>query len=66
MGIKIVLNIENCSNHSACIDAAPDIFDWNEDDSLKIKVEDPGEELRDQIEDAVRACPTQSLSIVED
>lgn len=66
MGIKIVFNRDNCSTHGACIDAAPDIFDWNDDDSLKIKVEKPGEELRDQLEDAVRACPTQSLSIAED
>jgi len=64
--MRIVFNAENCSTHGACIDAAPDLFEWAEDDTLRIKIPNPGEEYRDQLEDAVTACPTQSLSIEED
>jgi len=64
--MRIVFNAETCSTHGACIDAAPDLFEWGDDDTLRIKIPNPSEEYRDQLEDAVTACPTQSLSIEED
>lgn len=64
--MRIVFNAETCSTHGACIDAAPDLFEWAEDDTLRIKDPSPPESMRAQLEDAVTACPTQSLSIAED
>lgn len=64
--MRIVFNAETCSTHGACIDAAPDLFEWAADDTLRIKDACPPESLRAQLEDAVTACPTQSLAIAED
>lgn len=45
---------------------APEIFEVREDNFLYILNEHPGEELRGKLEEAVRRCPTQAISIDED
>jgi len=64
--MRIIFNAETCSTHGACIGAAPDLFEWAEDDSLRVKDPNPPESMREQLEDAVMVCPTQSIQIAED
>jgi ferredoxin len=44
----------------------PEVFELQEDDTLLIKEEHPSENLRAKVEEAVRRCPRQAISIVED
>jgi ferredoxin len=46
--------------------AAPEVFEVREDDFLYILDETPPEELRPKVEEAVRRCPKQAISIAED
>jgi ferredoxin len=41
----------------------PEVFHLDEDDNLHIKNETPPEELRTKVEEAVRRCPRQALSL---
>ncbi|MER3452229.1 MAG: ferredoxin [Acidimicrobiia bacterium] len=45
---------------------APEVFEVRDDGFLYILNERPPEELRPKVEEAVRSCPTQAISIVEE
>jgi ferredoxin len=45
---------------------APEIFKVDDNDMLEILIERPPEKYRKQIEEAVRLCPRQAISITED
>ena len=47
------------------MDVCPKCFRVEEDDTLTVLIESPGEELRGKVEEAVRLCPRQALSIQE-
>jgi ferredoxin len=44
----------------------PEVFEVRDDDRLYLKTERPPEALRARVDDAVRRCPKQALSLVED
>ena len=45
---------------------APEVFEVRDDDFLYVLEEHPGEELRAKVEEAVKRCPKQAISIEED
>lgn len=61
--MKIVYDREKCKLHAQCRGAAPELFDFAADGSLVILDENPPEELREALQDAVDACPEQAISI---
>jgi ferredoxin len=46
--------------------AAPEVFEVRDDDFLYVLDEHPSEELRSKVEEAVRLCPKQAISIDEE
>jgi ferredoxin len=42
---------------------APQVFEVRDDDFLYLLDENPPEDLREKIEEAVRICPKQAISI---
>ena len=61
--MKIVFDESRCKRHAQCRGAAPELFDFASDGSLVILNENPPEELREALQDAVDACPEQAISI---
>ena len=55
-----------CEANAVCMDVCPECFRVEDDDTLTILMERPPEKLRKQVEEAVRLCPRQALSLVED
>jgi ferredoxin len=45
--------------------AAPEVFEVRDDNFLYVLQEEPPEELRAKVEEAVRVCPTQAISLVD-
>jgi ferredoxin len=43
--------------------AAPEVFEVRDDDFLYVLQEEPPEELRSKVEEAVRLCPKQAITI---
>jgi ferredoxin len=64
--MKVVGNWDLCESHARCMRAAPEVFEVREDDNLYVLNENPGEELREKVEAAVRLCPKQALSLEEE
>ena len=61
--MKIVVDFDKCQSNALCMSAAPEVFEVRDDGYLYILQENPGEELRAKVEEAVRLCPTQAITI---
>jgi ferredoxin len=64
--MKIVIDYDLCEANAVCMDVCPEVFRVEEDDTLTILIERPPESLRAKVEEAVRLCPRQAISLVED
>jgi ferredoxin len=62
---KIEVDLDLCQGHAMCELEAPDYFKVPKRGQVEILNDEPPEEDRSQIEQAVLACPTQALSIRE-
>jgi ferredoxin len=62
----VVVDPDRCEGNARCLEAAPDVFELGDDDQARVIVERPPEEWRTAVERAVRVCPRQAISIVED
>ena len=64
--MKIVVDRDRCEANGVCVRAAPEAFRLDEQDRLHLLVENVTPELRARVEQAVRGCPRQALSLSED
>ncbi len=66
MGYKVVVDFDLCEANALCMETVPEVFKVDEQDFLHILDEKPPASLRKRVEEAVRLCPRQAISIVED
>ena len=64
--MRVVVDRVLCESNALCMGVAPEVFELDDDDILVILDERPPETLRAKVEEAVRLCPKQALSIEED
>ena len=64
--MKIVVDRDLCESNAVCMDVEPSVFEVDDNEELQILDEHPDESLRPKMEEAVRRCPKQALSIQED
>jgi ferredoxin len=63
--MKIVVDFDKCKSNAVCMGIAPDIFEVRDDNFLYVLQEEPPESARPLVEQAVRDCPTQAISLSE-
>jgi ferredoxin len=63
--MRVVVDPQLCETNSICMGLAPDVFEVGEDDTVTVLLENPPESLRKDVENAVRLCPRQAISLVE-
>jgi ferredoxin len=63
--VKVIVDLSNCDLHGLCVEAAPELFEIDDNGVLKVLIEAPPEELRAKVEKAVRECPTGAITIQE-
>jgi ferredoxin len=61
--MKIVVDYDLCESNAVCMGIEPTVFEVRDDDNLYILNEHPDESLRPKMEEAVRRCPKQAISI---
>ncbi len=61
--MKIVVDYDLCESNAVCMQIAPEVFEVRDDDFLYVLEENPGEELREKMEDSVARCPKQAIKI---
>lgn len=65
MGMRVIVDYDVCESNALCMAAAPEVFEVRDDDNLYVLDETPSEDLRGKVEEAVRRCPKQAISIEE-
>lgn len=63
--MHVNVDYDLCDSNAVCMGIAPEVFEVRDDGFLYILNESPGEALRAKVEEAVRACPAQAISITE-
>ena len=61
--MKIVVDFDKCKSNAVCMGVAPDIFEVRDDNFLYVLAEEPGEDRRGDVEEAIRTCPTGAISV---
>ncbi len=64
--MRIVLDLDLCEGNARCVEQAPEVFRVDEDDRNHVLIREPGLELLRKVEEAVRLCPRQAITIRDD
>jgi ferredoxin len=64
--MRVVVDFDLCQSNAVCQGIVPDVFEVRDDGYLYILKETPDPSYRTKLEEAVRSCPTQAISIQED
>ncbi|MEU0539872.1 ferredoxin [Nocardia sp. NPDC005978] len=63
--MRIVVDRDLCQGHAVCAAEAPEVFSVPRRGPVELLDAEPGPDVRAQVQDAVRYCPTQALSIID-
>ena len=63
MSWKVVVDFDVCESNAICMGVAPEVFEVRDDDFLYVLQENPPDELRSKVEEAVRRCPKQAITL---
>ena len=61
--MRVVVDFDQCESNALCMGILPEVFEVREDDFLYVLDENPPEEWREKLMEAVRACPKNAISI---
>jgi ferredoxin len=61
--MRVVVDYDLCESNALCMAAAPEVFEVRDDDFLYVLQDEPPEALRAKVEEAVRRCPKQAITI---
>lgn len=63
--MRVIVDYDRCESNALCMAAAPEVFEVRDDDLLYVLDEEPGEELREKVEAAAKACPRSAITVVD-
>lgn len=61
--MRVVVDYDLCDSNAICMGILPEVFEVRDDGFLYVLMEEPGEELRPRLDEAVRSCPMQAISV---
>ena len=61
--MRVVVDYDLCESNALCMTAAPEVFEVRDDDNLYVLQDNPPEELRAKVEEAVARCPKQAIKL---
>lgn len=59
--MKVIVDQDLCIACGACIDIAPEIFDWNDEGLSQAIVDEVPEDKEDLAKEAIDSCPTEAI-----
>ena len=62
---KVTVATDRCISSGNCVDVASDAFDMDDDGLVVALVDEVDDQVRDQVELAVRVCPVQAILLQE-
>jgi ferredoxin len=64
--MRIVVDRNLCESNGVCVELAPDMFVIDDDDKMRLLVEQPSPDQIERARTAVRKCPRNALSLVDE
>jgi len=64
--MRVKVDRDLCQGHAVCEGEAPTVFEVPKTGQVNVLDERPAEDVRSQVEAAVKFCPTHALSVEED
>ncbi|MDO8432141.1 MAG: ferredoxin [Candidatus Binatus sp.] len=64
--MKVIVDQQLCEGNMRCQEAAPEVFEVRDDDKSYLLIENPPESMREKIKLAVRLCPRQAITVIDD
>ena len=61
--MRVVVDFDLCESNAICMQIAPVVFEVRDDDFLYVLEENPGEDRRAAVAEAVQRCPKQAISV---
>ena len=61
--MKVIVDFDVCESNAVCMAIAPEVFEVRDDDFLYVLAEEPSEDLRSKVEEAVKRCPKQAITL---
>jgi ferredoxin len=61
--MRVKVDYDLCESNAVCMAVAPEVFEVRDDDFLYVLQDEPPEELRAKVEEAVRRCPKAAISL---
>lgn len=61
--MRVKVDYDVCESNAICMGLVPEVFEVRDDDFLYVLDENPPEELRSRLEEAVRSCPKAAISL---
>ena len=61
--MRVVVDFDLCESNAVCMGIAPEVFEVRDDDFLYVLQEEPPEDLRAKVDEAVRRCPKQAITV---
>ena len=61
--MKVSVDFDNCASTGSCMQVCPEVFEVRSDGYLYVLIENPGEELREKVEQAADLCPTAAITV---
>lgn len=63
--MRIEVDLEKCTGHGICESIADDVFEVQDDGSVRIHDSDRPESDRERMQQAVTQCPAAALRLVD-
>ena len=62
--MRIEIDWALCDGNGNCVAEAPEVSDFNDDDTLKVIQAQPEPDQRSAVEQAAAACPKRAITLV--
>ena len=63
--MKVKVDEGTCTGCAACSDICPEVFEMNDDNISKVKVDEVPAELQAKAKEAAESCPVTCIEVVE-
>ena len=61
--MRVVVDFDACQSNAICMGIAPAVFEVREDGFLYVLDDNPPASMREELEEAAMACPTQAITV---
>lgn len=63
MSVHVNVNLASCEGHGLCQQAAPEVYELDEEGYVRLRHDEIDESLRAAAETGARVCPVAALSV---